>query len=108
MADVFYDNALKRIEGIHSLSKEFNRMVHVPHQERLLELMRDHVDEIAQLTAQGDPHGLIETGDLLVLCLELLLEGGADIERVTEQCFGRYEKKLNKLICDAKQGMVTE
>jgi hypothetical protein len=95
---VLYDIALKRIKQIHRLSQEFNAIVHKPHQDRLLELMHKHIDEITELAENKNPHYLIETGDLLILCFELLLEGQADIDEVTEKCFGRYERKLNELI----------
>lgn len=90
--------ALERIKKIHQLSQQFNARVGKPHQKRLLELIRKHIDEIEGLVAEKDPHYLIETGDLLILCFELLLEGGADIDEVVEKCFGRYERKLNELI----------
>ena len=95
---VMTSEALERIKGIHQFSRLFNAIVGKPHQERLLELMRKHVDEIEELAGTEDPHYLIETGDLLILCFELLLEGGADVDGVTEKCFGRYEEKLKDLI----------
>ena len=91
-------NALERIRGIHQLSQKFNETTGKPHQDCLLELMRKHVDEIEELSAQKDPHRFIETGDLLILCFELLLEGGSDIDGVTYKCFERYERKLTSLI----------
>jgi hypothetical protein len=96
--NVIQQTALERIKGIHRLSQRFNEMVGKPHQERLLELMRKHVDEIGELAAHNDPHYVVETGDLLILCFELLLEGGADIDEVTLRCFERYERKLSELI----------
>ena len=100
--DIIDAQARKRIENIHQLSKLFNEMVGKPHQQRLLELMRKHVDEIEELVTLKDSHYLIETGDLLILCFELLLEGGAGIDEVAEKCFGRYERKLAGLINEAK------
>lgn len=99
---VVEQQALKRIKAIHQLSQRVNAMLGKPHQGRLLELMRKHIDEIEQLAAQQDPHYVIETGDLLILCFELLLEGGADIEEVSLTCFERYEKKLMELIEQVK------
>mgnify|MGYP001005871848 CR=1 FL=1 len=93
--------ALERIRAIHQQSAEFNRLVKKPHDERLLELMRKHVEEIQELRNLGDPHYLVETGDLLILCYELLIEGGASIDEVTRQCFERYERKLAHLIEEA-------
>jgi hypothetical protein len=96
--EVVNKRSLNRIRNIHQLSQRFNMMVDKPHQERLLELMRQHVDEIEQLADRKDPHYLVETGDLLILCFELLLEGGCSIDEVTQKCFGRYERKLTALI----------
>ena len=90
--------ALGRIKNIHQLSLKFNEMVGKSHQERLLELMRKHVDELEELANKKDPHYLIETGDLLILCFELLLDGRMEIDEVTQECFGRYERKLSSLI----------
>ena len=99
---VLYDGALDRIKKIHQLSQKFNSMLGKPHQERLLELMRKHIDEIEKLADKKDPHYLIETGDLFILCFELLLEAGVDIDEVVLKCFERYEKKLGELIGEIK------
>ncbi len=100
---VFFPEALDRIKGIHQLSLKYNRLAHKPHEQRLLELIRHHVEEIEVLARQGDEHYLIETGDLLILCCELLLEGKASVDGVTTVCFGRYEKKLQELIGQVSQ-----
>ena len=101
---VFLPGTLERIKAIHQLSLKYNRLVGKPHQERLLELMRHHIEEIEELARGGNEHYLIETGDLLVLCCELLLEGGVSVGGVTEVCLGRYEKKLQELIKEASGG----
>jgi hypothetical protein len=102
--NVLLPGALERVKAIHQLSLKYNRLVGKPHQERLLELMRHHIEEIEELARGGDEHYLIETGDLLVLCCELLLEAGASVNGVTTVCFGRYEKKLQELINAASGG----
>lgn len=101
-APVLSKESLERIRGIHRLSQRYNQLVGMPHQRRLLELMRKHVDEIEELAGQGEAHYLVETGDLLILCYELLLEGSASIDEMTVKCFGRYEKKLGELIEEVK------
>lgn len=98
MAQVLSKEALERIKAIHRRSQQYNQLVGMPHAKRLLELMRKHVDEIEELAGAGNPHYLVETGDLLILCYELLLEGSASIDEITVKCFGRYEKKLGELI----------
>jgi len=99
---IFFKDAIRRLKDIHRLSARFNKLVNFPHQKRLLELMRHHIDEIEELACSGDKHFLVETGDLAVLCLELLLEHRRAPDAVLEQCFGRYERKLTELISAAK------
>jgi hypothetical protein len=98
MITVFSSRAKARIKKIHSLSRAYNRRVRCPHQKRLLTLMRHHIDEIETLFKQKNPHALVETGDLVVLCLEMLLEHGASLDEMTSRCFDRYDKKLGELM----------
>jgi len=97
--------ALDRIREIHRLSSRLNAMQGRPHRERLMDLVRHHVQEIDELAQRHDPHHIVETGDLLILCFELLLESGADIDAVTCRCFARYETKLTGLIQQYQQDM---
>ena len=105
--EVIYPAALVKIKKVHQLSALYNQRISVPHQKRLLSLMRKHVDEIEELFAQGDPHAIIETGDLIILCLELILERQASIDDVVNKCFERYTKKLSSLLkeLDPKEGV---
>ncbi len=100
----FCRSALERIKKIHRLSRSYNRKVRVSHDRRLLDLMSHHAGEIRELYRDRNKHYLIETGDLLVLCCEILLEGRASIDATVLKCFERYEKKLTALIreTDAK------
>lgn len=86
------------IKQIHQMSVRYNQKVNCLHMNRLLELMHKHVEEISELYQQGNKHFIIETGDLLVLCFEVLLEEGASIDGVLEQCFSRYQNKLAGLL----------
>ena len=101
-AAVIEENYIRRIKGIHRLSRHYNRKVTYPHPRRLLELMVEHVAEIKDLHKKKDKHFLVETGDLAVLCFELLLEYNADIDATLLNCFGRYERKLTGLIREAE------
>ncbi|MCD4781518.1 MAG: hypothetical protein K8S27_13370 [Candidatus Omnitrophica bacterium] len=107
---VISSEALSELRYIHKLSLEYNKTVQVGHQERLLDLMRHHVDEIQELLSREDKHGLVETGDLLILCFELLLEHDASIDDILRQCFDRYKKKLTSLMdeSDFKQGSILD
>jgi hypothetical protein len=105
MAHAFLtDEAHTRLVGIHQLSQKYNRLVKKDHAERLRELTRHHVDEIEELFAAGDPHALVETGDLLVLCCEQILERDGSLDAVLTGCLGRYEKKLTALIKETNTG----
>ncbi len=94
--------AVSRIRGIHGLSKMYNHKVDYDHSRRLLDLMASHAAEIEALWAAGNRHFLVETGDLIILCLELLLEHEASMDDILRTCFDRYEKKLTQLLADAE------
>lgn len=87
--------ALERIRKIHRLSSVVNSE---NHREKLLCLARKHIDEIEQLYKKNDSHADIETGDLAILCFELILESEKNPDAILEQCFTRYERKLHHLI----------
>ena len=90
--------ASNRIQGIHSLSKTYNDKIFGDHSRKLLNLMSSHVKEVQELLEKGDRHFLVETGDLIILCLELLLEYDASMDDILQTCFKRYEKKLTALL----------
>jgi hypothetical protein len=87
----------QRLKAVHRLSRQYNAGGGVPHEKKLMELMEHHVQEIKDLTQQQDPHALTETGDLMVLCCEMLLEYNRSIDEVVKHCVGRYERKLQEL-----------
>lgn len=99
---VIHPASLERIRGIHRLSEEYNRRVNAGHAGQLLKLMRKHVDEIEALSRDKNPHYLTETGDLAVLCFELILDGGQPIDDILRKCFLRYENKLTGLLQELK------
>ncbi|MCM8814659.1 MAG: hypothetical protein NC937_03490 [Candidatus Omnitrophica bacterium] len=92
---VFSKDTLERIKKIHNLSLRVNTN---NHRKKLLGLAQKHIKEINQLYSEKNPHADIETGDLAVLCFELILESGKNPDEVLEKCFERYEKKLNELL----------
>lgn len=87
--------AKERLEKIHALSAKLNKP---DHNKKLLEMMRSHVDEIEELDAAGDSHSVTEAGDLLILCMEYILENDGDLDAVIELCLGRFKKKLKSLL----------
>ena len=89
---------LARTKNIHELSRLYNKKLKNNHKKRLLELMKEHVEEITKLSNKNNRHYLTETGDLIILCFELLIENKVSINKVLLKCFKRYETKLPKLI----------
>lgn len=102
---VLTSQARQRLGQIHALSSRLNALEGRAHRQRLMELVRHHVQEIDELAQGQDPHHIVETGDLLILCFELLLESGADIDAVAHRCFERYDKKLTGLIQQHRRDM---
>lgn len=90
--------AKKELESIHNYSSRYNKLLRKNHSLALLELMAEHVDEIRQRHGKGDKHYLIETGDLLILCFELIKEAKSRPDVILSRCYGRYHKKLPGLI----------
>ncbi|MCK5215495.1 MAG: hypothetical protein KAR05_09090 [Candidatus Omnitrophica bacterium] len=99
---VVNEESLNRIKTIHQMSEEFNARQSYSHQKRLLELMESHVEEIKELVEAKNDHFLVETGDLLILCLEMLFEHGQSIDEMMLLCFKRYEKKLSGLLRESE------
>jgi len=95
---VIKKESLERVKNIHKLSRLYNKKLNNNHKKRLLQLMKEHVEEIEQLLQKSNRHYLTETGDLLILCFEMLLENRVSIDKTLLQCFKRYETKLPKLI----------
>ena len=101
--EILSKEALQRLEAIHKLSQEYNRKLKKDHRTRLIELMKEHAGEIDELFRQDNPHYLTETGDLIILCMELLHENNQSIDEIMEKCFQRYENKLPILIGELKE-----
>ncbi|MDP2652888.1 MAG: hypothetical protein Q8Q08_02530 [Candidatus Omnitrophota bacterium] len=98
--NVIFPQAKARIKEIHRLSRCYNQKVKISHQKRLLHLMRKHVAEIEELCRRKDKHAVVETGDLVILCFELILEHRASLDKILTRCFIRYDQKLSGLLAD--------
>lgn len=83
--------ALEQITKIHQLSQKKNANNHT---KVLLDFIEKHAQEIRELYEQGNKHYLTETGDMIVLCLELLLEKNSLPDEIIEKCYERFLKKL--------------
>jgi len=89
--------AKKKIKKVHALSAGYNGKSR-DHTEVLLELVKKHEKEIRDLYAAKDQHFTVEVGDLLILCMEILLEHRKDMDGILDKCYRRYEKKLSLLL----------
>ncbi|MBU1085889.1 MAG: hypothetical protein KKD05_00035 [Candidatus Omnitrophica bacterium] len=94
--------AKQKIKSIHLLSQELNTLEKKEHMQVLLELMREHVQEIKELYQQKDKHYITETGDLLILCLEILKESDQDYDQIMNRCYERYINKISVLTNEFK------
>lgn len=95
--------AAKEIKTIHSYSKHYNKLGKKDHIIALLELADKHVEEIFQLYKKRDKHYVIETGDLLILCFEIIKEAKCSANVVLAKCYKRYRDKLPLLIKEFKE-----
>ena len=93
MVHVLQQEFEKELNNITTLSSEVNGN----DSQKILDMMKAHVDEITELYKQGNTHYKIETADLIVLSFELLLLDQTDIDKVFSQCLPRFYKKLNEL-----------
>jgi hypothetical protein len=89
--------AKDNIKEIHKMSAKCNGSG-CDHTGKLIALAHEHACEIKELYERGDAHFIIETGDLLMLCLEMLAEHGKDPDNIMDICYRRYRDKLAGLI----------
>ena len=88
---------IERLKEIHALSRQVNSDEAI-HREKLLRMMEHHITEIRDLLQKDDPHAFVETGDLMILAMEMLLEGSKDPKEMFEHCCGRFERKLRAIL----------
>jgi phosphoribosyl-ATP pyrophosphohydrolase len=82
-----------KLNEITELSNKINKNDN----HKILEMMKEHVEEIEELYKDGNEHWAIETADLIVLCYELLLLENKDIDDVFNRCLPRFDVKLKRL-----------
>jgi len=70
------------------------------HSQKLLEMISSHSKEIQELYFAHNPHFALETADLLILCLELLIEEGYDIDETITKALPRFYNKLQHPVED--------
>jgi phosphoribosyl-ATP pyrophosphohydrolase len=82
-----------KLNEITKLSSKINRNDNY----KILEMMKEHIEEIQELYDSKNEHWVIETADLIVLCYELLLLENMEIDEVFNRCLPRFDVKLKKL-----------
>jgi len=81
---------------------ELSNRVNNNDKQKILDMMKEHVQEIQELYSENNDHWAIETADLVVLCYELLIMEDMDIDDVFTKCLPRFDKKLTKLAEEGK------
>ena len=92
------DGFKQKLEKITELSMKINK----EDKQKILQMMKDHIDEIEERYHNSDDHWTIETADLIVLCYELLLSENKDIDDVFDRCLPRFDIKLKGLVGNVK------
>ncbi|MFO7872812.1 MAG: hypothetical protein R6U26_04245 [Candidatus Undinarchaeales archaeon] len=88
----------EKLLELSSLSEKIND----GDRKKILQLMKEHSEEIEELYEENNEHWKIETADLIILCYQLLILENKDIKKVFEECFPRYDKKLRNLLKEKK------
>jgi len=91
--EILQDEFYLKLKEITELSRKVNNN----DMDKILIMMKDHVQEITERYHAHDVHYCIETADLIVLCFELLLANGKDIDDVFNRCLPRFDTKLKQL-----------
>jgi hypothetical protein len=98
------DEFERNVKDISLLSNKINNHDN----EKILVMMKNHVDEIIERYHDNDDHWSIETADLIVLCFELLLLGDKNIDEVFNMCLPRFDKKLGRLLSQQNHNRVKQ
>ena len=86
----------EKLQQIAQLSSRVNSN----DKQKILDMMKEHVEEIQELYSRNNDHWAIETADLIVLCYELFIMEDIDIDDIFTQCLPRFDKKLAKLAAE--------
>ena len=93
-------NFQKNTEKIRHIVKLSNKLGN--DSSKIIDMMRHHTEEIKKLHQKQDKHFAVETGDLIILCAQLLMMENYSIGSTIETCYTRFDKKLNELIAQKK------
>jgi len=89
-----HDEFRDKLKEITKLSSKINKN----DTRKILDMMKEHIEEIEELYNNNDEHWTIETADLIILCYELLIMENKDIEDVFSRCLPRFDVKLKGLL----------
>ena len=84
----------KKLNEITELSKKINN----DDKQKIIDMMKVHIDEIHERYNNNDEHWAVETCDLIVLCYELLISEKKDIDDTFSRCLPRFDIKLGRLV----------
>ncbi len=87
---VLTDDFLNEVRTITELSIKKNKDKKI-----ILDFIKKHAEEIEHLYESKDEHWAVETADLVVLCLELMLMEDRDLDKTFKKCLPRFYKKLH-------------
>ena len=90
---LLHDEFKEKLKEITELSNKINKN----NKQKILEMMKEHIEEIEERYNNNDEHWTIETADLIILCYELLIVENKDIDDVFKRCLPRFDVKLNRL-----------
>ncbi len=90
---LLHDEFKDKLMEITELSSKINKS----DKQKIIEMMKAHIEEIEERYNNNDEHWTIETADLIVLCYELLMMENKDIDDVFNRCLPRFDVKLRKL-----------
>jgi hypothetical protein len=76
---------------------ELSSRVNSNDKQKILYMIKEHIEEIQDLYSRNNDHWAIETADLIVLCYELLIMEDIDIDDILTQCLPRFDKKLTRI-----------
>jgi len=91
--EVLHNEFYSKIKEITKLSKQVNKN----NKQKIIEMMKSHIIEIEKLYNKKDDHWAVETADLIVLSLELLVTENKNIDNIFKKCIPRFYKKLGEL-----------
>ena len=84
---------LYELQKITTLSEKVNKN----NQQKILEMIKEHSEEIDDLYKSKDEHWAVEIADLIILCFEMLVTKNKDIDFIFEKSIPRFHRKLKML-----------